>query len=143
MTPLFVKYSHSIILEEHSTDPYGPWYVDYDFEVKSVHLFDPDYPYEELGTVLDLKIGDPVYVLYMIYSSGDSFGSSSGNGEILWTFANHDAAMLALECIKEKDSEWNLEFLDDAGTIIKMSNPAAGYFENLNSVNIFTTKVQA
>lgn len=143
MTDLFVQYSSICIHSYRSPEQYGDWSASYDFRVTGVSLTSSDtYMEEKLGCLVDVAPGDPVFVLSMTYSSGDSFGNSDGNGEILWVFKDSKLALQAKQLWQkenEKDNpEYSIEFEVDGGKKVKLSNPAAGYFENLGHVSIDT-----
>jgi hypothetical protein len=84
----------------------------------------------------------------MTYGSGDSFGSSSGNIEILWVFKDANVALAAQQhwekacniadnSLSYKDKE-SVTFLDDNNNEIKLSNPSAGYFETTEYITLTT-----
>ena len=139
---LFVKQVEITISANPPQEEYGSWSTDLHFSVEGVFLSkDRRYHYEEIEVDFDVKVGDEVHVLYMIYSSGDSFGSSTGNGEVIWVFKDK---MLAVEVAKEYENteEYSIFFTTEEGNIVKLSNPAAGYFENISSLNIKSFKVE-
>lgn len=103
------------------------------------------YSHEKFGLNVDLKAGDPAFVLTMIYSSGDSFGTSRGNGEVLWVFKDAATALAArdkwMQQCRSGEYVESVEFNDEIGNKIRLSNPAAGYFENMSDVIITTMLV--
>lgn len=80
--------------------------------------------------------GEKVYVVAMIYSTGDTFGSSSGNGEVIWVFKDFEYAKRAAESLKEKEKEYSIDFVDETGMHITLSNPGAGYFERIEQIRV-------
>jgi hypothetical protein len=150
-TRLFVEVDSVCEHYEQSDEEWGgSWQQDNSAEVTGV-LMDNDKRVQHLargewitipGTVAD---GDKVYVLFMLYSSGDSFGSSSGNHDVLWVFTDLDTAKAALEVVKSANGGYNvqtgsnsdtftLEFKLENGATQKVHNPAAGYFEGMEDV---------
>ena len=95
--------------------------------------------------VNDNFLNKEVYLLYIIYSSGDSFGTGSGNIEYLDVFENYDKA-LEVKKIIEEDCEQNPIYTSEAnnlfytkenGNMVKIPTDIyKGYFEHLESVNI-------
>lgn len=74
------------------------------------------------------------YAVYMVYSTGDSFHSEDGLMEVMMVNQNFEMVEKNIAAIKkanEGDGEWNIELFTDDGTVVKLSNPAAGYFERL------------
>jgi len=143
---LFVQYDEHCTHSHREPVEYGSWREDYDFRVKGVSLTSRDHWNEEkLGCTVDVKAGDVVFVLYMTYDTGDSFGRATGKGEIIWVFKDPVLAMVAKakwEAENDKrDPEFSIEFEVDGGTKVKQSNPAAGYFENVGYVDVQTFMV--
>ena len=79
---------------------------------------------------------EQVYVVYMIYSTGDSFGHSTGNIDIIHVTAREDAAHALAEKITKNPDEYSIEFVDDFARPIKISNRGAGYFERIDYVAV-------
>ena len=75
------------------------------------------------------------YAVYMVYSTGDSFHTEDGLMEVM--MVNQDFEMVKKniaaieEACKRDEEKWSIELFTDDGTIVKLSNPAAGYFEHL------------
>ena len=140
---LFVQYDSECTHREREPVEYGSWREEYSFSVKGVSMSSRDrWNEEKFGVRFDVAAGEPVFVLYMTYDSGDSFGRAYGKGEVLWVFKDADTARNALKVWKEEndkqDPEFTVDFLDDAGEWVKMSNPAAGYFENVGYIDLET-----
>lgn len=140
---LFVQYRELCDESRHSGEEYGDWYQSYNFSVEGVSLTSRDRWNEETFEVdVDVKAGEPVFVLYMVYSTGDSFGRADGKGEVLWVFKDADTAREALRLWKEendkRDPEYSVKFEDDSGRVVQLSNPGAGYFENVSYIDLET-----
>ena len=80
-----------------------------------------------------------VYAVYMTYSTGDSFHHEDGVMEVM--MLNHDleVAKKNVQAIFDASETGNeksyIKLLSDDGTVVKLSNPAAGYFEHLETVD--------
>lgn len=140
---LFVQYQQTTVDSYHSGEEYGEWSADYDFKVQSVSTASLEskyrrYDYREERFEVDFEAtsGDTIWVLSMTYSSGDSFGSSTGNGEVLWVFKSRKHAEQAADNFNENKDTYQIDIKTDGGADIKLSNPAAGYFENLGSMYV-------
>lgn len=115
----------------HSGERYGDWSESKDFDVTDVKLTQ-DF-YEECFDLGEpVFVGETVHVVYIVYETGDSFGRSTGNGELVWVFKDKDLATAAVSKIEKCCKDYSIEI--DLGNNRKMtwSNPAAGYFERLN-----------
>lgn len=105
-------------------DTHSTWSIDGIF-------LTPTGNYDTIETELDVVSGDKVYLVYAIYSDGDSFGHDSCNRmELLSVHKNEDMARRNAETIGNN----HIIHYDD-GRILKMSYvPWNGYFENLDSI---------
>lgn len=146
---IFVQYSQVCVDSKEAEEEYGKWSTEYDFTVTGVSTrsinFDKysRYTQEERFEVdFEASAGDTIWVLSMIYSSGDSFGRSTGNGEVIWVFKDRKVANQAAAMIEENKDQYQINFELETGRLVKLSNPAAGYFENISSLYVepFTLK---
>ena len=88
------------------------------------------------------KLDDRVHVVTVVYSTGDSFGSTSGCTEHIFAFTNIDMAY-ELRNLLEKDNKNNPEYnfgeggnsVDFFGVKINTST-WKGHFENMQRVEI-------
>lgn len=140
---VYVQYLERCIHNEREDREYGNWREEYNFNIRGVSLTSRDrWNEEKIEMGCDVKAGDPVFVLYMVYDSGDSFGRAYGKGEVLWVFKDADTALEAKRRWEEEndkqDPEYSVTFEDDVGRVIKLSNPAAGYFESLGYIELST-----
>lgn len=139
---LFVQYTQVCVENEPAKEEYGDWYAAYDFTVKSVSTGSFNGKYrdsvseEQFEVDFEVNPGDTLWVLSMTYSSGDSFGRSDGNGEVLWVFKDRKLAETAGDALYDHQDDWEIEFEVESGKKIKMSNPAAGYFENIGTLRV-------
>jgi hypothetical protein len=137
---LYVKTQSHCNSSYQEDKDYGDWHSDSSFSIEGVYASTPDgYNVELIDVPFDFKPGDAVFVLWMTYSSGDSFGHSEGNGEVLWVFKDAAVALAAKalwQKANDKDGHYAVEFIADSGMKVSLSNPAAGYFENLSSLDL-------
>jgi hypothetical protein len=95
----------------------------------------------------EIKSGDMLYVLWCVYSTGDTFGHSDGNCEALMVYSDPELAKKALLIWKKTDQERTKDytysimtpFTDDV--MISVSNPGAGYFNDLTDVKLSLVQV--
>lgn len=127
---------------------FGDWYSSDETSIDCVSLTKTDrFDEEEFDVMFDANVGDDVYVLYMTYSSGDSFGHSDGNHETIWVFKDPILAYNAKDKYTNKskkdslDNKWTVECKVDGGQMLKLSNPAAGYFENMSDCDVQHFKI--
>ena len=144
---LFVQYETRCVHSYREEREYGDWEEDYDFEVKSVSATSRGqwsglaHTEERFNVAFDAEVGDTVYVLYMIYSSGDSFGRGTGYNEIIWVFNDGGVAQRALAEVRTKEEQYSLEFRDEVSNTIEFSNPGSGYFEYVQGVYLEAYKI--
>ena len=95
--------------------------------------------------VTDNFLDKEVYLLYLLYSHGDSFETGSGNIEYLDVFENYDKALEVKKIIDDDYEEKpnytfessDLFYTKENGNIVKIPTDIyKGYFEDLESVNI-------
>ena len=140
---LFVQYHEHCTDSYHSGEQYGDWRESYSFGVDGVSFTSHGQWNEDvLGCLVDVKAGEPVFVLYMTYDTGDTFGHADGKGEVIWVFKDAALAMKAKQQWQEendkRDPEFSIRFEVDGGEFVTQSNPAAGYFENVGYIDVST-----
>jgi hypothetical protein len=95
--------------------------------------------------ILDVKKGDTVYALVLNYSTGDSYGSSVGKGELIWLFSEKDFAQRVyyeyMNNIREPLMYLMLEVDKKQFKRTKIGNVVNGFFESLLSLDIEEFKV--
>ncbi len=165
MYDLYIIYEKIMISSNYSNEPYGDWNEEYQFKLLNFSTEKPksrDYS----KFVVDFESNDIVYAIYGIYSIGDSFGFSEGNGEILEVFDNIEKAK-EFQMVAEAQNElrgdfWNMTPKEKASKkyyleqILKKHKgsyeediysgfafdgkpyrvPWGGYFENLDRIDI-------
>jgi hypothetical protein len=95
---------------------------------------------------------DSVYVVSVVYSSGDSFGSSSGNFQVAFVTEDPKEALRAKEAIEEdhrikktytKEKEYKVwsDFRNSEKLVCGKYFSWDGYFENIEEIRIDFLKV--
>lgn len=137
---LFLKTDTHCHYSEYSPEPYGAWSEELSFEVEGVFTEKcSDFWEGEFYELHGASAGDSVYVLYLTYSTGDSFGYRSGNGEIVGVYKDIKVAKQAHKIYMENEDEYSIKLPFETYEGVKfqeISNPAAGYFESLESLEI-------
>lgn len=142
MAKVIVSTERETISEYSSSEKYGDWSSDHTYRVTGVRLCSSiDDAWEETFELGDVKAGDEVHVLSIVYGTGDSFGKSSGNGEVVMVYKSRALAEQAYSMYDEKSGDYSIKlpFETPKGTEFRaISNPAAGYFECLESLDLET-----
>lgn len=137
-----VTYTEHMIESYYSSEPYGSWSETMEFTVTGAHLSKQTRKSNDLIPVdFPLEVGDYIFVLYLIYSNGDSFGNCRGRGEIIWVYKTLEAAEFARE-IWESTDEYLIDTPTESGGIVKLHNPAYNYFSSTQRVGIECVEVQ-
>ena len=88
--------------------------------------------------------GDTVHVVYVSYSSGDSFGNESGLNEYIWAFSDIDRAKRLCDAIIENaaitDDDNKFEPIEFDGVPISVSD-WKGYFEEFDNAEIVSLNI--
>lgn len=142
---IYVKYSENVVHEDFHQGDGGRWDYSWsktsEFEVVGAFLNKPEgYEYETFS--LDFQLGEEAFVFSVIYSDGDTFGHSVGNGEVVWVFKTKEQADKAETLFWENRKAYSIEFENEDGEKITLSNPGSGYFETLDEVRIDRAIVQ-
>lgn len=142
MSKIYVSYNSHCIKSERSDEAYGDWYELNTFRVEKVSLTEPKDRYfgscDTIDLGYDVEPGIPIYVLVLIYSHGDSFGHSEGNGEIVWAFTDADVANNVRNHVEENIGKYSILYRNEKDVEITFSNPASGYFEHMESLDVDT-----
>lgn len=151
--------SHEHSYSSYSDEEYGPWYIDTTTEIQSVSIVN-DTDYFDLIIENDFDITADCYLVYALYSGGDSFGSSSGNIEYIKLFKTLDEAQLFkddLELLEKyassnfKHDEFIPKIFDNIDTKYDFNRsfeyfgekfylPWGGYFEALEDIGLIKLK---
>ncbi len=102
------------------------------YDVRGLKLVDQD-GYKRLPVDDDVSVGDDLWVVYAVYSTGDTFGHDEGGGfEWLSYHRTEEAAQKA-----KSDDEQGSDFITlDNGKQQKFYRSWDGYFESLDSLEI-------
>ena len=137
MIKVLVEYSELCTHSERENKQFGSWSENYSSSITNVRVVGDDEDRPWRSDVFTVPEGtEKVYVVYMIYSTGDSFGPSTGNIDIIHCTANEDSAHALAEKITKNPDEYSIEFVDDFDRPIKISNRGAGYFERIDYVAV-------
>jgi hypothetical protein len=121
-----VSYDENCV-HSHSDGETGEWSASYDSSIERVYILgeDEEAPYMS-ETFLLPDEAETVYVVYMIYSSGDSFGHEEGRISIIHCTADKIAARTIAKMIQENPNKFSFKFVDDFGRKVSLYNPGAG-----------------
>ena len=141
---LFVQYQSICLDSFREPVEYGEWSDTYDFDVKGVAVSSRGrwsglaYDEDKINVGFEAEAGTPLFILWMTYGSGDSFGHGDGYGEILWVFKDAGTARRALATFSANSEQYSIPIKDDAGNAVTLHNPGSGYFESVNSLQVDT-----
>lgn len=132
-----VEYDQYCTEDYHSGEQFGDWRTSYSCSVTGVRVLGED---EKSGyhgeTFLLPDDATTAYVVYMIYSTGDSFGHSDGNIDILHCTASSEKAHELAKKITENSNEYTIKFTDDFDREVSIHNNGAGYFESIDYIEV-------
>ncbi len=114
------------------------WYADYSSEVTAAYRVDDDDETHSYNSDVFLVADDAteVFVVYMIYNDGDSFGRATGKIDIIHCTSNEESAdQLAKYIVDNKDEE-SFKFKDDLGRDVSVCNTGSGYFESIGYIGV-------
>lgn len=119
---------------KESTEDYGPWEARYRHDFKGIR---PQTEYPDLKTPFELDPDKPMYVVWVEWSSGNSFGwGERSNAEAIGLFQDVDSAV-ALARAAEKCGESGLDITTPDGQEFKTKYvPWIGYFDKLDEVHL-------
>jgi hypothetical protein len=132
-----VTYDETCYDAARSSERYGSWSESYSSSVTGAYRIgdDDEAPYES-ETFIVPDDTTAVFVVYMIYSTGDSFGCADGKIDIIHCTKDEEAADRLAKLITENPDESTIKFTDDFGREISLYNNGAGYFESIDYVGI-------
>lgn len=132
-----VTYNEMCTNSYHSGERYGDWSESYLSWVTGAYRIGDDEktPYNS-ETFLVPDDATEVFVVYMIYDTGDSFGRADGKISIIHCTSNEEAADKLAKMITENPDEYTIKFTDDFGRKISLYNEGAGYFQDISYVGV-------
>jgi hypothetical protein len=123
----------------YSEEEFGDWEEVYSSDVECVVRLDDNEPAPYCRKSETFLIPDGyeyVYVVYINYNTGDSFGRAYGKISIIHCTVSEESAYALAEKIKENPETYTIEFVDDFGRNISLYNEASGYFERINNIHV-------
>lgn len=137
-----VEYEQICTHDYHSGEKYGDWSTSYSSSVLGVRLLEEDEKADYNSEVFILPDDTKTaYVVYMIYSTGDSFGHSEGNIDLIHCTASSEKAHALAKLITDNPNEYTIKFTDDFDREISLYNPGAGYFEHIDFVEVVSYEI--
>lgn len=137
MAAAYIEFRNHMVSEESAE---YHWREEYKFSIRNVFSSRPrasDYSIETINIAGEMIPGNRLWLLSVIKSTSDSFGHSTGEGEIVWAFHRHEAALAAAVRVDECKKRCSLEFFDDDGVEIMMSNPAdCEYTDRITDITV-------
>ena len=127
----------------HSGEQFGDWWEDKDVSVRGLLLCKKD-SYWDVIADWDVKLGEDVWLVYVQYGSGDSFGHSRGNVEYVGVWKTAEKAYKVAEQIRKNDNnkEDGLKYETESGKVIDESFTSwNGYFEHIEDIIVTCLKV--
>lgn len=139
-----VEYESITLRNSRSGGQFGSWSSENSFSVTRALAIDSDDCLfnSETFEVPDVKLGDLVHVVYMIYSSGDSFGHGYGYGSIFEVFSDIDEAYRLVEEINNHSNDFEIKFKCKNGEEKRYYNSGSGYFSSVTRVDVSTHKIE-
>jgi hypothetical protein len=128
--------------------PYGSWSTDFQYEgleVKLVGQGQIGWSSSIIETSFEAKVGQVVFAVIVVYSSGDSFGSSSGNTDVAGVYNTAETAykVRSLIMYDNENNQRDFDYLKIEGEPDIYPGTWKGYFESLDSVRIETVLISA
>jgi len=136
--------THCSYNSHHSPEEYGSWSEHTDTEFRGISPVPEEDYYDGIST-FDLITGVKYYLVYVKYSSGDSFGISTGNIQYVELFESKELAEKCKESYvsqyeaKKKADNYNyiFTFIDGTGEEVKhYAGYAFDYFGGFDSIDI-------
>lgn len=139
-TKFEVKIDQRVISSYRSPEQFGEWNEEYSNSLDGVYS---DAKYSNVIYKDDFKKGDKVYVVWVEYSYGDSFGWGERNATepvaLLKTKELGEELKKKIESTKDKFS-YNVELSD--GKEYEVHAAWEGYFERLEEVHVDLVEIQ-
>lgn len=138
---LYIQYNLDKVSKVREAVKYGRWHQQWSFNVNGVSISSNNYGSEDdIEVDFQCKPGDIVYVLSAIYNDGDSFGTVTGKGEVMWVFADPKLAIEFKNKWEESLQSDEITFKIESGQEITLHSPAIDYFTRIDHIiiNMFT-----
>lgn len=130
---------------EECEDGYGNWSSSHSNYFESIEKSDSKLP--DVLSESDFKTGDKCFVVWVEWSSGNSFGRGfNSDCECLWVFKTEKSAVEFCDYVKEitedDDSLSKYQFESEDGEMAVINGlPWCGYFEKLEELHIEDTVI--
>jgi hypothetical protein len=107
--------------------------------------------YGDVTADFEVKPGDVLYLVYAIYSTGDSFGrDTNARIEYITVHKDYEIAKANEQVLRGKtssrnkrgDYEWSVNLQTDSGIVFPYHVPWLGYFESLSDIYIESYTVE-
>lgn len=135
---LFVEETSSCVRDYHEGVQFGEWEQQYDNDVTKVSRDSKllnRYNFTACKVPDEVYDASYVYIVVVTYSTGDTFGNSSGNLAIAFITENPEEALKAKEVIETVEGGWTKEWCKHPKSAT--SYPIwEGYFEHVENVEI-------
>jgi hypothetical protein len=139
MKKLFVNVERHLVVNEYSDEEYGDYEKVWECDVSSVTLSRQkghwNLDREEFPVSYPVAAGDVVHVLYMIYTTGDSFGHESGLLDVLYVFSDEDLVKHATNEVRAQEREYTIEVEVEGGKTLTLYNLGSGDFDSVTLVD--------
>ena len=132
-----VEYDQICVDSTYEDEEFGSWEEIYDSSIGAVYIIsenDRASYSSDIFTVPD--DAEEVFVVYMIYDTGDSYGRATGKIDIIHCTANKEAANELAKKIVENREEYYIKYVDDFGREILITNKGFGYFEYIQYIEV-------
>lgn len=113
-----------------------------DWEVSGVEIVDSEKDHYDVMADFKVKPGDRIWLVYAIYSTGDSFGNDRGSSIEFFTahkneeIASDNGEILARMSKSDSHYNFNAAITLDSGLRMVVHVPWMGYFEGLDNVHV-------
>jgi hypothetical protein len=95
-----------------------------------------------LNVPFKIEASKSYFLLYVIYSTGNSFSNHDGAIDFIELYEDYDSALRASKIIqRDRSADYNIEIFNSLGFKYKISCSWKGYFENLQDVCIKEVKL--
>lgn len=133
-----IKIIKTSYIEETSTpDSSDEWDRGNTETTHGIEGFEVESKWTDLTVDFEPKYDLTYFLLYAVYSTGDSFGHDEAAGiEFLGMFENYETAELNMKRVEAMTNFGSCTLLTDFGMNYDMYVPWFGYFESLNYIRI-------
>lgn len=131
-----IKLESTLEFAESEPERYGSWTKESSWEIGRIAEQVDDYP--DVTTTLDLPKNSTAFVVWVRWSSGDSFGHhKNGYAEVIGIFADYRVAQELQRAIEtEKCEDYHFKATTSDGQTHSCCPSWIGYFDSLEAVEI-------